>query len=202
MQEGAQTVGSDSLLRRALLLVWVGEIWNIGEMVVGLWSGFQAGSIALIAFGLDSVIEVFAGGVAIWTLRKGRSGVEEKKALRLLGVTFYLLSVYIAIQSSVTLLGLVEEPRQSLVGVGLIVATIVSMTLLYRAKSRMAERLGSSVLRAEAVENLVCDLQDLTVLVGLGLNFLLGWWWADPLSALLLIPFLIREGVGSFRNQE
>ncbi len=199
MREATQTVGRDSLLRRALLLVWAGEIWNIGEMVAGLWAGFQAGSIALIAFGFDSVVEVFAGGVAIWTLR-GKGRTVERKAIRLLGLTFFLLSAYIAVQSSVTLLGSAEEPRQSPIGIALILATIVSMTLLYRAKSGIAKKLGSSVLRAEAVENLVCDLQDLTVLVGLGLNFFFGWWWADPVSALLLIPFLVREGLGSFRE--
>lgn len=183
-------------------MVWLGEIWNVGEMGVGLWSGFQTGSVALIAFGLDSVIEVFAGAVVIWSLRREGSQEEgkakQKKALRLVGVTFFLLSVYIAIQAAVTLLGWVEEPRESLVGIGLVIATAVSMTVLYRAKSKIAKKLGSSILRAEAVENLVCDLQDLTVLAGIGLNFLFGWWWADPIAALLLIPFLLREGLESF----
>lgn len=158
--------------------------------------------MALIAFGLDSVIEVFAGAVAIKSLRgEWTNGEEakfaEKRALRLLRMTFFLLSAYIAIQALVTLLGWVEEPRESLVGIGLVVATAVSMTILFRAKSTISKKLGSRVLRKEAVENLVCDLQDLTVLAGLGLNLLFGWWWADPLGALLLIPFLLREGLES-----
>lgn len=197
---------NNSLLHRALLFVWITEIWNIGELVIGLWAGFQTASIALVAFGLDSAIEVFAGAVAIWSLRKLGSQKEQeakqKKAVRLLGVTFFLLSIYIAIQSSASLLGWAEEPRESLIGIVLVIATAASMTILYRVKNNMAKKLGSKVLRKEAVENLVCDLQDLTVLAGLGLNFLFGWWWADPIGAFLLIPFLIREGLESFRGEE
>lgn len=201
----SRKVERDLLRRRGLRLVWIGEIWNTGEMVLGLWAGFQAGSIALIAFGLDSVIEVFAGAVAIWSLRKewnGREGeATEGRALRALGATFFLLSAYIAVQASTALLGWVEEPRESLTGIVLIVATAISMSILYRAKSSVAERLGSEVLRTEAIENLVCDLQDLTVLAGLGLNFLFGWWWADPVAALVLIPFLLREGIEAFKAE-
>jgi len=174
------------------------------EMGVALWSGYQAGSIALIAFGLDSGIEIFAGSVLIWRLReewgKDEDQVAERKATRLLGVTFFLLSVYIAGQASATLLGWVEEPQESPVGILLVVASAVLMTILYRGKSKIARRLGSRALRAEAIESLVCDLQDLTVLVGLGLNLLFQWWWADPVAALMLIPFLLREGIESFRD--
>lgn len=185
--------------------MWVGEVWNTGEMVFGLWAGFQAGSVALIAFGLDSVIEVFAGAVAIWSLRKewnGRRGnPREVHALRALGATFFLLSGYIAVQAFTTLFGWVEEPRESPAGILLLVATIISMTILYRAKSGAAEKLGSEVLRKEAIETLVCDLQDLTVLAGLGLNFLFGWWWADPVAALVLTPFLLKEGIEAIKGE-
>jgi divalent metal cation (Fe/Co/Zn/Cd) transporter len=179
----------------------VSELWNIGEVAVGLWSGFQAGSVALIAFGLDSVIEVFAGAVAIRSLRREWTDGEkvkaaEKRELRLLRMTFFILSGYIATQALVTLLGWVKEPRESLVGIGLVVATAVSMTILFRAKSTIAGKLGSSVLRKEAVENLVCDLQDLTVLAGLGLNLLLGWWWADPRWCSVANPIPAKRGIG------
>ncbi|MCL4435905.1 MAG: cation transporter [Thaumarchaeota archaeon] len=183
------------------------ELWNIAEMGVGLWSGLQAGSIALIAFGLDSVIEVIAGGVAIWRIRKEWSQdkekeAAEKKALRLLGLAFFLLSAYIAIQASANLLKLAEEPRPSLVGAVLVIATTISMAIIYRAKTSLAKKIGSRALRAEAVGNFVTDLQDLAVLGGVGLNFLFGWWWADPIAALLLIPFLLKEGLESFRDDE
>ncbi|MBI4258897.1 MAG: cation transporter [Thaumarchaeota archaeon] len=187
-------------------MVWIGELWNIGEMVVALWSGFQASSIALIAFGLDSGLEIFAGAVLIWSLRKEWNLEEEKatdrKALRLLGVTFFVLSAYIAIQSFATLLGWVEEPRQSYIGIVLVITSAVVMTLLYLGKTKIAKKIGSRALRAEAIETLVCDLQDVTVLGGLGLHVLFGWWWADPVAAFLLIPFLLKEGLESFREEK
>ncbi|HLE01938.1 MAG TPA: cation transporter [Dehalococcoidia bacterium] len=191
-------VQREALRRRALRLVWIGELWNILEAGVALWSGLAAGSIALLAFGLDSLIELFAGGVLIWRLGKewrGEQGEKaERKALRLVGATFFLLAGYILLQASATLLGWLAEPRESTVGIALVVASALVMTFLYFGKTSIAKKLSSPALRAEAVESLVCDLQDLTLLVGLGANALWGWWWADPLAALALIPFLLREG--------
>jgi len=195
---GEIVVQREALRRRALRLVWIGELWNILEAGVALWSGLAAGSIALLAFGLDSLIELFAGGGLIWRLGKewrGEQGEKaERKALRLVGATFFLLAGYILLQASATLLGWLAEPRESTVGIVLVVASALIMTVLYFGKTSIARRLGSPALRAEAVESLVCDLQDLTLLVGLGANALWGWWWADPLAALALIPFLLREG--------
>ncbi|HJW88150.1 MAG TPA: cation transporter [Dehalococcoidia bacterium] len=195
---GEIVVQREALRRRALRLVWIGELWNVLEAGVALWSGLAAGSIALLAFGLDSLIELFAGGVLIWQLGKEWRGEQaekaERKALRLVGATFFLLAGYILLQSSATLLGWLAEPRESPVGIALVVASALVMTVLYFGKTSIAKRLVSPALRAEAVESLVCDLQDLTLLVGLGANALWGWWWADPLAALALIPFLLREG--------
>ncbi len=197
----------DALRRKALLLVWVGEAWNVLEAGVALWSAVSVGSVALLAFGLDSLIEIFAAGVLIWRLRKERKHEEEetaeRRALKLVGITFFILAAYIFVQSIATLLGLFSEPRQSLTGILLVIASAFVMTLLFLAKSKLAERLGSRALRAEAIESLVCDLQDLTVLGGLGLNALLGWWWADPVAALILVPFLLKEGwEGVFQNRK
>jgi divalent metal cation (Fe/Co/Zn/Cd) transporter len=186
------------LRRKALLLVWIGEVWNGLEAGVALWSAVNAGSVALLAFGLDSLIEIFAGLVLIWRLgREWKHGEEEaveRRALKLVGITFFILATYILVQSLTTLVGWFPEPRQSLVGIALVIASALIMTTLFWAKSHIATRLGSRALRAEAVESLVCDLQDLTVLLGLGLNALLGWWWADPVAALAVIPFLLKEG--------
>ncbi len=188
----------EGLRRRALLLVWIGFLWNIVEAGVALWSGQRADSIALVAFGLDSLIELFAGGVLIWHLRHEWQGsaepASERTAERLLGTTFFLLSIYILVQSSGTLLGWFPEPRESIVGMALIMASAVVMTAIYFPKVSIAKKLGSKALRLEAIESLVCDLQDLTVFVGLGANALWGWWWADPVAALALIPFLVKEG--------
>lgn len=186
------------LRQRALLLVWIGELWNVVEAGVAFWAGSVAGSVALIAFGLDSLVELFAGGVLIWHLShewgEHEEGAAEKKALKLVGITFFVLSIYILVQAVATLLGWVAEPRESLVGIILVVASAVVMTLLFFLKISIAKKIESPALRAEAKESLACDLQDLTLLVGLGANALWGWWWADPVAALLLIPWLLKEG--------
>ncbi len=188
-----------SLRRAALSLVWIGEIWNLLEAGVALWSGIGASSVALIAFGLDSCLELFAGGVLIWHLNREWQGEEEdevaeRKAHRMLGFTFFLLAAFIAVQSIATLGGWLPRPEESLVGILLLVASAIVMTVLYFRKAKIARQLGSPALRAEAIESLVCDVQDLTLLIGLGLHALIGWWWADPVAALALIPFLVKEG--------
>jgi divalent metal cation (Fe/Co/Zn/Cd) transporter len=197
-------VTSDSeLKKRAIILVWIGEIWNVLEATVSIWAAIIAGSVALLAFGLDSIIELFAGAVMIWRFWKERQdteGKKEKTALRLIGVTFFLLAAFIILQSIATLLGYFTPPRDSIVGVFITISSAVLMTILFFPKTRIAKRIGSRALRAEAYQSLICDLQDLVVLVGLGLNILFGWWWADPVMALALVPFLIREGLESFEE--
>lgn len=192
--------GLDGLKKKALLLVWIGEIWNFFEAVVALWSGIGAGSVALIGFAFDSILELAAGGILIWRLQTKWENSEEessgeRKAHKLIGITFFVLAGFILIQSIATLAGFFPEPEQTTVGLILIIASTIMMTILYFQKMAIADKIGSRALRAEAKETLVCDLQDLTVLVGLGANFLLGWWWADPVAALGLIPFLIKEGL-------
>ena len=189
----------NQLKKKALFFVWVGEIWNLLEAAVALWSGIGAGSVALIGFGLDSILELAAGGILIWRLQTtwedhDEENTAERKAHKLIGITFFVLTGYIFIQSLATLLGYFPEPRETTVGLILVVASAIVMTVLYFKKMPIAEKIGSRALRAEAKETLVCDLQDLTVLVGLGANFLFGWWWADPVAALCLIPFLVKEG--------
>jgi len=188
----------NSLRKKALVLVWIGEIWNLVEFGVALWSGLGAGSIALLGYSFDGLIELFAGGVLIWHLthewRGAEEGAGERKALKLVGITFFLLAAYIAFQATATLAGWFAEPQESVPGIALVVASAVVMTVLFFWKTDIARKIGSRALRAEAVESLMCDLQDLTLLVGLGLNALWGWWWADPLAALALIPFLLKEG--------
>ncbi len=168
------------------------------EAGVAIWSAIIANSVVLLAYGLDSLVEIFAGLILIWRLvrewKLAEEEAAERKALKTIGMTFFLLAAYIAFQSLSTLLGLLERPQESIVGIILAIASALMMTALYVAKSRIAEKLGSRALRAEAIESLMCDLQDLTILFGLGLNALLGWWWADPVAALMLVPFLLKEG--------
>ena len=196
---------SNSLRKIALALVWAGEIWNLVELGVALWAGVRAESIALLAYGLDSLIELFAGAVLIWHLGhewKHGEPAAERKALRLVGATFFLLAGYIAFHSLATMAGWFAEPRPSVPGIVLVVASAAVMTVLFFWKRNIAQKMGSRALRAEAAESLMCDLQDLTLLVGLGLNALWGWWWADPLAALALIPFLVREGWEAMGERE
>ena len=192
------TAELDSLRRTALFLVTVGLVWNLLEAGVSLWAGLQAGSVAILAFGFDSIVELMAGAVLVWRLRAEREESEseeaERRAQRLLGFSFFLLAAYVVLHSGANLLGWLPEPQPSLAGVGIVVASAVVMAVLYAAKMRIATRMQSRALRAEAMESLFCDLQDLSILVGLGLNSLFSWWWADPVSALILVPFFIKEG--------
>ena len=198
------TLKTNPLRRKALILVWIGELWNILEAGVALWAALLSSSVALLAFGLDSLIELFAGAVLIWRFSKEASDESsaERKALRLVGVTFFLLSSFILFQSFATLLGYSGEPQQSLPGMLIAVLSALVMTILFVFKKDIAKKLSSRALRAEAYESLMCDLQDLVVIAGLGLNILLGWWWADPVMALTLVPFLVREGLESFKKEE
>ena len=193
---------SDALRRTALILVLAGLLWNVVEAGVALWAGLQAGSVAILAFGLDSIVEILAGGVLVWRLRTERDESDaeaaERKAQKLLGLSFFLLAAYVTLHSVANLIGWFPEPQPSLAGIGIVTASAVVMAILYAAKMRIAVRMQSRSLRAEAMESLFCDLQDLTVLVGLGLNTLFAWWWADPVSALFLVPWLIKEGRENF----
>ena len=199
-------IQSDALRRSALILLLAGLLWNLVEAGVSFWAGFQAGSVALLAFGLDSIIELLAGGILVWRLTGERERPEEesaeRRARRLVGASFFVLAAYIVVHSGANLLGWLPEPQPSLAGVVIVVASAVVMSALYVGKMRIAARMQSRSLRAEAVESLVCDLQDLTILIGLGLNALLSWWWADPVSALVLVPFLIKEGRENFSDDE
>ena len=190
---------SDNLRRTALALVLAGLLWNLVEAGVSFWAGVQDGSVAIFAFGLDSIVELMAGGVLLWRLKTDRDEEDaeaaERKAQRLVGLTFFLLAIYIVLHAGASLVGWLPDPEPSLAGVAIVAASAVVMAVLYVGKMRIATRMQSKALRAEAMESLFCDLQDLTILVGLGLNSLLSWWWADPVSALVLVPFFIKEGM-------
>lgn len=192
------------LHKKALLLVWIGEIWNFFEASIAIWAALIAGSVALWAFGFDSVIELFAGAVMIWRFwneREDKEGDAEKTALKFIGMTFFLLAAFIIFQSIATLLGYFAPPKESVVGVIITISSAIFMTFLFFLKNRIAKQIGSRALRAEAYQSLFCDIQDLIVLVGLGLNVFFGLWWADPVMALVLVPLLLKEGLESFEDE-
>ena len=197
---------AESLRRTALILVTLTLVWNLGEAVVALWAGLGSNSVSLLAFGADSIVELFAGGILMWRLIVSGNGEEEeaaeRKARRLVGLSFFLLAAYVVLHSGSSLAGWLPEPQPSLAGIVLVIASAIAMSGLYVAKMRVATRIQSRALRAEALESLFCDLQDVAVLIGLGLNALLSWWWAEPVSALILVPLLVKEGLENLSGDE
>lgn len=195
-------------IRTALWLVGGTMAYNALEAVIALWAGHKAGSIALVGFGLDSVIELAAAGVLFWRLGKEKRGApaaavarSERTAHRFVGGTFLALAAYVLAQAGWTLWA-GEAPRESLLGIGLAIASLIIMPLVAWGKFRAADRLGSPALRAEAKETLACSYLSLTLLVGLLANAVAGWWWADPVAAGLMVPWLVREGIEGLSGEE
>jgi divalent metal cation (Fe/Co/Zn/Cd) transporter len=175
--------------------------YNVVEAVVAIGAGTAADSIALVGFGLDSIIEMGAATLLLWRLsvERGGAGPEriartEDRARRFVGITFLLLAIYVLAQAGL-MLWTREAPEESTIGILLAGASLVIMPLLSWGKLRAAREIGSAALRAEAKETLACAYLSLTLLVGLGANAAAGWWWADPGAALLMVPWLIREGL-------
>jgi len=193
-------------MRTALYLVGGTMIYNVAEAVVALWAGTQADSIALLGFGLDSIIETAAATVLLWRLAvqiRGASAerveVTERQVHRFVGGTFVALALYVVAQAGLTLWRH-QPPDHSLVGILLAMASLVIMPLVAWGKLRTARTLGSRALAAEARETLACSYLSLTLLLGLAANAALGWWWADPLAALLMVPWLVKEGIEGLRG--
>jgi divalent metal cation (Fe/Co/Zn/Cd) transporter len=190
------------LERRARLLAWGGNAYHLGEFAIALGAGLAAGSIALIGFGADSLIEVFSGGVIAWLFSGRRLGSEpaERRAQQLIAISFFVLAVYVSVEAVRTLLG-GDHPQRSWVGIGLALFTAPTMPLLARAKRRVGEKLGSVATTKEGQQNLLCAYLSVALLVGLGANALFGWWWADPGAALVIAAVAVREGRESWRGE-
>ena len=187
--------------RIGLRLVGVTLAYNVIEAGVALWSGVRADSIALVGCGLDSVLECAAAGVLLWRLSAETRSVEgraleiaERRVHRFVGVTFLLLAAYVVAQATLTLWTR-DPPAESLVGIVLALASLVIMPLVAWGKLVAAREIQSRALRAEAKETLACSYLSFALLVGLLANAALGWWWADPMAALLMVPWLVKEGL-------
>ncbi|HSF15019.1 MAG TPA: cation transporter [Vicinamibacteria bacterium] len=185
------------LERRALVLEYFTIAWNVIEALVALVAGWLAGSIALVGFGLDSLIEVTSAVALVWRLRMtGDPDAEleaERRALRIVGYTLFALAAYVTLQAGSILLRR-ASPEESFVGIALAAVSLIVMPWLGFAKKKLAKRLGSRALDADATETLVCSYLSLTLLAGLGANALWGWWWADPVAALTIVAFVLHEG--------
>jgi divalent metal cation (Fe/Co/Zn/Cd) transporter len=191
-----------ALIRRARFLARLGLAWHAIEAAVAVGAGLVAGSVALIGFGADSVVESLAGLVVLWRFGGERhaSDLAERRAYRLIAISFWVIAAWVAFEA-VSQLGGGGHPEVSWVGIGLAAVTLVTMPPLALAKSRVAEQLHSAATRAEGRQNMLCAYLSVALLIGLGANALAGWWWADPITALVIAGFAVREGREAWRGE-
>ncbi len=196
-----QVISRDEAVRQGRRLEYFTVGWNLIEAAVGIGAGAVAGSIALIGFGIDSLIETSSGAVLLWRLQEGEEGEKrERMALKLVGISLLALAAYVAIDAAKGLLQK-ESPEKSLVGIILATVSLVVMPLLAWAKRRVAARLNSQALVADSHQTDICAYLSAILLVGLGLNALFDWWWADPLAALAMLPIIVKEGLEALRGE-
>jgi divalent metal cation (Fe/Co/Zn/Cd) transporter len=190
------------LERRTRALAWAGIAWHVLECAIAVAAGLAASSIALLGFGIDSAIESAAGLVVVWLFASRRSGsaVAERRAQRLIAGSFFALAAYVAVEAVRSLIES-AEPSASWVGIGLAAVTAPTMPLLARAKRRLGRQLGSHAAVSEGAQTMLCAYLSVGLLIGLGANAVLGWWWADPLCALAIAGVAVREGVMSWRGE-
>ena len=191
-------------VRQGILLSYATIGYNSLEAIGSLIAGLLSGSVVLVGFGIDSVIEVIASLAAQWRLRidvdLSRRSESEVRTLRIIGWCFVSLAVYVTLDS-VKSLYLAEEPDQSWFGLVVLGLSAIVMPVLAWAKRRVANEMQSSALKAEAKQTSLCAYLSVIALGGVGLNALLGWWWADPVAALAMVPIIVREGVNGIRRQ-
>ncbi len=179
-------------------------VWNSAEGVVSIVFALLAGSVALIGFGIDSLIETSSGLVLLWRLQTRRDMESAERAeaiaLRLVGLSFVALAVYIAFESILALVKQ-EPPGASLGGIVIAVLSLIVMPILARSKRRVAAALDSRALHADSIQTDICMILSAILLLGLGLNAALGWWWADPVAGMAMVPLITREGVHALRGE-
>jgi divalent metal cation (Fe/Co/Zn/Cd) transporter len=186
--------------RRARLLAGASVSYNAVEGVIAVAAGLVAGSVALVGFGLDSAVEVSSGLVVLWQFRHRLPESREQQALRLIALSFFALSAFVAVESvRAVLTG--ARPDASPVGIGLAVASLLVMPLLAWAQRRTGRALHSSSVVADSNQTLLCTYMSAALLLGLGLNALLGWWWADPVAGLLIAAIAAKEGRQAWRGE-
>jgi divalent metal cation (Fe/Co/Zn/Cd) transporter len=187
-------------LRLGIAIEVVTIVWMVAEAAIALIAGFLAKSVSLESFGLDSVIELIGGGMLLWRLRTEQRGAAgeslervERRASRIVGWALYALAGYIVVAATLALLTQ-TRPEESWIGLGLALAAVIVMPILWRIKLLVAGRIGSAALRADAACSVTCAYMSLVLLLGLALTRAFGWWWADPLASLGLLYFVIHEG--------
>jgi divalent metal cation (Fe/Co/Zn/Cd) transporter len=191
----------ESLAQRARWLAWVSVGWHAAEAAVAIAAGVAAGSIALVGFGADSLVEASAGSIVIWRLARGRvaSVRAERRAQQLIALSFYAVALYV-IAESLSTLASGAHPQASWVGIGLAAVTLVAMPPLAAAKARIGARLQSSATVSEGRQNLLCAYLSVALLIGLAGNALAGLWWLDPAAGLTVAAVALREGRAAWRG--
>ncbi|MCK4941050.1 cation transporter [candidate division WOR-3 bacterium] len=195
----------DKLYRKALWLEYFTVGYNLLEAFAAILFGSVANSIALIGFGLDSIVESLSGMVLIWRLRQhGKISAEqeakiEKRAQRFVAITFFILGAYVLYESIDKLVGQ-EIPQPSLPGIILAVVSLIIMPILMIQKYRTGESINSKALIADSKETLACAFLSVALLIGLGCNYLFGFWQADPIVGMIIVIFLVREGIENWQE--
>ena len=211
MSAAATAARREELHHRGVRLEVFTVAWNAVEGVVAIGAGIATGSVSLIGFGADSFIEVISAVALLWRLRKAgpnasaeERGEAERRALYMVAATFFFLAAYIAYEAVGALLS-GEGPEDSTVGLVLSVVSLLVMPALAYGKQRTGREMGSEALKAEAVETWVCSYLSLALLAGVGLNAAFGWWWADPVGAVAMLPVILWQGLqtlGEAREEE
>jgi divalent metal cation (Fe/Co/Zn/Cd) transporter len=193
-----------SLVRRGRMLEYFTVGYNSLEGLVAIVAGLMAGSIALVGFGFDSLIEVTSGAALVWRLHSDADEARRERfeaiALRIVGVCFLLLAAYVSYDSLKSLIWQ-EHPRESIPGIVLAIASLIVMPLLVRAKRKVARAINSAALMADSKQTELCTYLSAILIGGLVLNALLGWWWADPVAALIMVPIIVQEGIEGLRGE-
>jgi len=195
-------------VRYALRLEYLTVGWNVVEGAVAITAALMAGSVVLLGFGIDSFVESASGSVLVWRLAAERRGLDaerlealDRRAHKLVGASLFLLAAWIAFDAASALWNR-QAPSVSVVGIALTATSLVVMQWLARAKRRAAQRLGSRALEADAFQTTACFWLSIVTLAGIGVNALLGWWWADPVAALGMTWFIVKEGAEAWRGEE
>lgn len=183
-----------------MLLAWFTVAWNVIEAVVALAAGAAADSSALIGFGLDSTIEVSSAAVVLWQFRAPLPEERERLALRLIAVSFFALAAWVTVNSVIDL-ATGSEPDPSAVGIALAAVSLVVMPVLAMAKRQVGRQMGAATVVADSAQTWLCTSLSAVLLVGLGANAALDWWWADPIAGLVIAVVALREGVEAWRGE-
>ncbi len=187
------------LQRRIRIIVALTISWNIVEAIVSLVAGWIASSAALIGFGLDSVVEVLSAAAVAWQFAAPEPKLRERRALRLIAVSFFVLAAYVSVEAALSLAGF-REPEHSALGIVIAALSLIVMPVVSWFERRTGRELGSESAIADSKQTLICAYLSAALLVGLLANSLLGWAWADSIAALVIAGFALREGVEAWRG--